>query len=109
MLVKLDIKPMDVGLALQVAFHDGSIYEPSVLAVDETKVLAQLQLAGQQAFNLSVNAAIPTKETMAPILTKAVREARALAIDASVYEKDVIDAIIGKAERESQAIKTLVK
>ncbi|MFZ0005708.1 MAG: 50S ribosomal protein L10 [Methanoregula sp.] len=108
-LVKLDIKPMDVGLALQVAFHDGSIYEPSVLAVDETKVLAQLQLAGQQAFNLSVNAAIPTKETMAPILTKAVREARALAIDASVYEKDVIDAIIGKAERESQAIKTLVK
>ena len=108
-LVKLDIKPMDVGLALQVAFHDGTIYEPSVLSVDEEKLLAQLQLAGQQAFNLSVNAAIPTRETMAPILTKAVREARGLAIEADVYEKDVIDAIIGKAQRESQAIKSLVK
>ena len=108
-LIKLDIKPMDVGLALQAAFHEGSIYEPSVLAVDETKILAQLQLAGQQAFNLSVNAAIPTKETMAPILTKAVRDARGLAIEAAVYEKDVVDAIIGKAQRESQAIKTLVK
>jgi large subunit ribosomal protein L10 len=108
-LIKLDIKPMDVGLALQAAFHEGSIYEPSVLAVDETKILAQLQLAGQQAFNLSVNAAIPTKETMAPILTKAVRDARGLAIEAAVYEKDVVDAIIGKAQRESQAIKSLVK
>jgi large subunit ribosomal protein L10 len=108
-LIKMDIKPMDVGLALQVAFHDGSIYEPSVLAVDETKILAQIQLAGQQAFNLSVNAAIPTKETMAPILTKAVREARGLAVEAAIYEKDVVDAIIGKAQRESQAIKTLVK
>ncbi|MEN6442569.1 MAG: 50S ribosomal protein L10 [Methanoregula sp.] len=108
-LVKLDIKPMDVGLALQVAFHDGNMYEPSVLSVDETALLAQIQLAGQQAFNLSVNAGIPTKETMAPILTKAVREARNLAVEAAIYEKDVVDAIIGKAQRESQVIKGLVK
>jgi large subunit ribosomal protein L10 len=108
-LMKLDIKPMDVGLALQVAFHDGSIYEPAVLSVDETKLLAQIQRAGQQAFNLSVNAAIPTKETMVPIIAKAVREARGLAVEAAIYEKDVVDAIIGKAQRESQAIKTLVK
>jgi len=108
-LIKLDIRPMDVGLALQVAFHDGSIYEPSVLAIDETAILGQIQLAGMQAFNLSVNAAIPTKETMAPILTKAVREARGLAVEAAIYEKDVVDAIIGKAYREGQAIKNLVK
>ena len=108
-LVKLDIKPMDVGLALQVAFHNGSIYEPAVLSVDETKLLAQIQLAGQQAFNLSVNAAIPTKETMVPILTKAVRDARGLAVEAAIYEKDVVDAIIGRAFRESQAVKSLVK
>jgi len=108
-LVKLDIKPMDVGLALQAAFHEGQMFEPSVLAIDDAKVLGQLELAGRQAFNLSVNAAIPTKETMAPILTKAVRDARGLAIEAAIYEKDVVDAIIGKAQRESQALQTLVK
>ena len=108
-LVKLDIKPMDVGLALQAAFHEGQMFEPSVLAIDEAKILGQLELAGRQAFNLSVNAAIPTKETMAPILTKAVRDARGLAIEAAIYEKDVVDAIIGKAQRESQALQTLVK
>ncbi len=108
-LAKLDIKPMDVGLALQAAFADGEIFEPSVLSVDETVILGQLQLAGAQAFNLSVNAAIPTKETMAPILIKAVREARGLAIEAAIYEKDVVDAIIGKAYRESQVLNGLVK
>ena len=108
-LVKLDIKPMDVGLALQVAYHEGGIFEPSVLAVDETVILGQIQLAGLQAFNLSVNAAIPTKDTMDAILTKAVRDARGLAVEAAIYEKDVIDAIIGKAYNESQAINGLVK
>jgi len=108
-MIKLDIKPMDVGLALQAAFYDGDVYEPSVLAIDETAILAQIQLAGQQAFNLSVNAAIPTKDTIAPILVKAVREARSLAVEACIYEKDVVDAIIGKAQRESIALKSIVK
>ena len=108
-MIKLDIKPMDVGLALQAAFYEGDVYEASVLAIDETAILAQIQLAGQQAFNLSVNAAIPTKDTIAPILTKAVREARSLAVEACIYEKDVVDAIIGKAQRESIALKSIVK
>ena len=107
-LSKLDIKPMDVGLILQVAYYEESIFEPSVLAIDETVIIGQIGQAAMEAFNLSVNAAIPTKETIAPILTKAVREARGLAVEASVYEKDVIDAIIGKAYRETQALKARV-
>jgi large subunit ribosomal protein L10 len=108
-MIKLNIKPMDVGLALQAAFYQGDVYEPSVLTIDETAILAQIQLAGQQAFNLSLNAAIPTKDTIAMILTKAVREARGLAVEACIYEKDAIDAIIGKAQKESIALKSIVK
>ena len=108
-LVKLDVKPMDVGVALQAAYHDGSIYEPSVLAVDETVILGQIALAGRQALALSLAAAIPTKDSMDALLTKAVRDARGLAVEAAIYEKDVVDAIIGKAYREGQVIKTLVK
>ena len=108
-LVKLDVKPMDVGLILQAAFHEGSVYEPSVLAVDETVILGQIALASRQATALSIEAAYPTKDTAAAVLTKAVRDARAVAIEAAVYEKDVVDAIIGKAQRESQVLKNLVK
>jgi large subunit ribosomal protein L10 len=107
-LAKLGIKPMDVGLILQAAYFEGSLYEPSVLAIDEDLITSQIILASQQAFNLSVNAVIPTLETAAPIIARAVREARSLAIEASIYEKDVIDGIIGKAQRESAALRNLV-
>ncbi|MFA4877930.1 MAG: 50S ribosomal protein L10 [Methanoregula sp.] len=108
-LAKLDIKPMDVGLALQVAYHDGGIFEPSVLSVDETVILGQIALASRQALALSVEAAYPTKDSMAAILEKAVRDARGVAIEAAIYEKDVVDAIIGKAYREGQVLNSLVK
>jgi large subunit ribosomal protein L10 len=108
-LAKLDIKPMDVGLALQAVYHEGGIFEASVLAVDETVIFGQIALASRQALALSVEAAIPTKDSMDAILIKAVRDARGVAIEAAIYEKDVVDAIIGKAYREGQVLKTLVK
>ncbi|MDI9632756.1 MAG: 50S ribosomal protein L10 [Methanolinea sp.] len=103
-LAKLGIKPMDVGLSLQAALYEGSVYEPSILAIDEDAIYSQLQRAAIEAFNLSVNAVIPTRDTAAHILAKAASDARALAIEAGVYSKDVIDAIIGKAYRESLAL-----
>ncbi len=106
-LSKLDIKPMDVGLVLQVAYYEGDLFEPSVLSIDEEAISAQFTLAAQQAFNLSVNAVIVTTETAAPIIGKAVREARGLAVEAGIYEKDVIDAIIGKAVRECSALRAI--
>ena len=108
-LSKLDVKPMDVGLALQVAYYESDLYQPSVLAIDEEAILAQISLAAREAFNLSVNAVIPTRETIGAIVTKAVSEARGLAIEADIYEKDVIDAIIGKAERQSRALQSMVE
>ncbi|HUU74641.1 MAG TPA: 50S ribosomal protein L10 [Methanoregulaceae archaeon] len=108
-LSKLDIKPMDIGLILQIAYFEGSIYEPSVLSIDEKAIYAQITLAAQQAFNLSVNATILTHETAEAIITRAVREARGLGVEADIYEKDVIDAIIGKAYRESAALQDMVE
>jgi len=107
-LSKLGIKPMDVGLILQVAFFEGDVFEPSVLAIDEDIIRSQITQAAMQAFNLSVNAVILTRDTAAPILEKAVREARGLAIGADIFEKDVIDAIIGKAYRVCAALQSAV-
>ncbi len=108
-LAKLDIKPIDVGLNLQVAYYEGTFFEPSTLAIDETEFMNKLTLAGKQAFNLSVNAAIPTKTTAEAIIGKAVREAKNLAVEAAIYEKDVIELIIGRAQRESVTIKALTE
>ncbi|MBN2733340.1 MAG: 50S ribosomal protein L10 [Methanomicrobiaceae archaeon] len=108
-LSKLDIRCIDVGLSLQIAFYDGTFFEPKTLAIDETEYFNNVVLAAQQAFNLSVNAAYPTATTAGAIIGKAVREAKNLAVEAAIYEKDVVDLIIGRAQRESSAVKALVE
>jgi len=108
-LAKLDIRTIDVGLNLQVAFYENTFFEPSMLAIDEAEYFNNIVLATQQAVNLSVNAAIPTAQTMEAILSKAVREARNLAVEAAIYEKDVVDMIIGRAQSESLALKGITE
>ncbi|HJJ42195.1 MAG TPA: 50S ribosomal protein L10 [Methanocorpusculum sp.] len=106
-LVKLDIKPMPVGLSLQAVCYEGEIYLPDVLAIDDEAYKAKITLAASQVFNLAVNAAIPTGSlavTEAQI-AKAVSEARNLGVEAPIYEKGVIEMIISKAYRQAAALK----
>ncbi len=107
-LAKLDVKPMDVGLMLQAAFYEGSVYESDVLAIDETAFYNNIIAAATEAFNLSVNACVPTKDTAAAIITKAVREARGVAVESAIESSDVIDAVIGKAERQARSLQSVV-
>jgi large subunit ribosomal protein L10 len=107
-LLKLDIKPMDVGLRLQAAFYEKAIYEPGMLAIDEDAYRRDIALAALQAWNLSVTAAFPTKLTTAAILGTAFTEAKNLAVEAGIYEKDVMDAIIARASREAKTLKGIV-
>jgi large subunit ribosomal protein L10 len=107
-LLKLDIRPMDVGLRLQAAFYEKAVYQPGMLAIDEDAYRRDIALAALQAFNLSVTAAFPTKLTTAAILGRAFSEAKNLAVEAGVYEKDVMDAIIARASREAKTLKGIV-
>ncbi|HDQ08079.1 MAG TPA: 50S ribosomal protein L10 [Methanoculleus sp.] len=108
-LAKLDIRPMDVGLSLQVAFYDGVFYEPSVLAIDETEYFNNIVTAAQQAFNLSVNAVYPTTATVETIIAKAAGEARNLGVEAVIYEGGVVEMIIGRANAQAKALKGIVE
>lgn len=106
-LAKLDIKPMPVGLNLIAVCYEGDIYLPDVLAIDDEAYKAQITLAASQAFNLAVNAAVPTACTAVTEaqIAKAVREARNLGVEAPIYEKGVIEMIISKAYRQANALK----
>jgi len=108
-LIKLDIKPMDVGLILQAAFYDGTIYESDVLAIDETAFYNSIVTAATQAFNLSVNAAYPTRDTAGALISRAVREARGVAIEAAIPGTDVIEAILGRAYAEAKTLQAMTQ
>ncbi|ABR55780.1 50S ribosomal protein L10 [Methanococcus aeolicus] len=93
----LGIKPTKVGLDLLAAYEDGIVYTSDVLKIDEEEFVQNIQSAFTSAFNLSVNAAIPTTETIETILQKAFTEAKAVSIESAFITDKTVDDILGKA------------
>ncbi|MDD4497699.1 MAG: 50S ribosomal protein L10, partial [Methanosarcinaceae archaeon] len=104
MLSKLEIYPLVVGLDLRAVYEAGTIYQPDVLAVDESKYFADIVRATQNAFNLSVNAAYPTVATINTLLAKAFAEAKNLGVNAVVLEPGVMDILLAKAHGEMTSV-----
>lgn len=88
MLAKLEIKPVELKIDLQAAFELDTLFLPDVLAVDEEKVMADLQRAVRTAYELSMQTAWPTKVTGQPLLTRAFKVAAAIALEAGVEFDD---------------------
>jgi len=95
----LGIEPLEAGLNLLAAYEDGIVYTPSVLAVDEEEYINMIQRAYTQAFNLSVNTAYPTKQTIEAIIQKAYLGAKNVAVEAGYVTADTIGEVIGRAVR----------
>jgi large subunit ribosomal protein L10 len=104
MLSKLEIYPLIVGLDLRAAYDDGTIYEPELLAVDESKYFSDIIRAAQNAFNLSVNTAYPTGATIGTLLAKAYAESKNLGVNAVILEPGVMDSLLAKAHVQMTSV-----
>jgi len=101
---KLEIYPLEVGLNLRAVYESGTIYLPDVLHVDETEMFNKFVTAAKEALNLSVNAAIPTKDSIEALLQKAHSEAINLGVEAAICEPEVMDKLLGKANAQALAV-----
>ena len=95
----LGIEPLEVGLNLLAAYEDGIVYTPDVLAIDEEEYINMLQKAYMHAFNLSVNIAYPTKQTIEAIIQKAFLGAKNVAVEAGYITPETVEDIFGRAIR----------
>lgn len=104
MLTRLEVYPMIVGLDLRAVLEEGFVFTPDVLAIDDTKFLADLTLAASQALNLSVYAAYPTADSIRTIIAKATSESRNLGVYAAIPAPELMDALLGKAFSQMLAV-----
>ena len=104
MLSKLEIYPLIVGLDLRAAYDDGTIYEPELLAIDESQYFSDVIRAAQNAFNLSVNTAYPTSATIGTLLAKAFTESKNLGVNAVVFDSGVMDTLLAKAHVQMTSV-----
>ncbi|WP_409199948.1 50S ribosomal protein L10 [Methanobrevibacter sp. DSM 116169] len=103
-LSRMDINPMEVGIDLKAVYEDETVYTTDVLAVDDAKTLADIQNAFKNAFNLSVNAAIPTKDTMSTIIKLAHTRAFNVAMEAGDINSKTSDLLIALAQSKMLAL-----
>lgn len=108
LLIKLNVKPMEIGLNMLGAWSDGLIYKQDILSVDEKTYIKNIQSAWTNAFNLAFNADWPTKDTVPFKITDAARNAFNLAVNAEIYNKESIGIFIQRAQAEALSLKGLV-
>jgi len=109
MLTRLDILPMEVGIDLTAVYEDKSIYTSDLLTIDEEKIFSDFQNAFARAFNLSVNAGIPTKETIVAIIQNAKSKSFNLAINASIMNSETAEPLIALTNAKMLALASAIQ
>jgi len=104
LLGKLDIKPVEAGIALYSAIEDGLKYSQDELVIDVEKIREEFAQAHQQAVSLSIEAAYVTPENISQILSKAAQSARSVSIESGFMTDDTKEQILQKADSQAKAL-----
>ncbi len=104
LLGKLDIKPVEAGIALYSAIEEGLKYAEQEMVIDVEKIRDEFAQAHQQAISLSIEAAYVTPENIGQILSKAAQSARSVSIESGFMTNETKEQILQKADSQARAI-----
>lgn len=101
---EMGIEPKEVGLDLRAVYADGVLFEPDELALDIDEYRSDVQAAAAAGRNLSVNAAVPTQQTVPMLLQKAVGEGKSLGLQASIENADLLPDLVSQADAHVRSL-----
>ena len=104
LLTKLNIKPMEGSLILNVAYDSGLIHLSDVLQLDLETIKNDLSRAASAAVNLAFNSGYPVPEIMPALLSKATLEAKNLMRSAMIFDKEIMPLILSKCHSQALAV-----
>jgi large subunit ribosomal protein L10 len=103
-LAELGIEPKEVGLDLRGVYADGVLFEPEELELDVDEYRADVQAAAAGAFNLAVDAAIPTAQSTPALLAKAAGDAKAVGLFAAIEDAELMPDLLARADAQLRAV-----
>ena len=109
LLGKLDIKPVEAGIALYSAIEEGFKYSEDEMVIDVEKIKDEFIQAHQQAVALSIEAAYVTPENISQILSKAAQSARSVSIEAGYLTDETKEQILQKADSQARSLAGQIK
>ncbi|HVX02389.1 MAG TPA: 50S ribosomal protein L10 [Nitrososphaera sp.] len=104
LLSKLNIKPIEAGIAVNFAIAEGLLFKEADLRIDLAAYKDELVRSFQQALALATEAGYMTPETVKPLLVKAQQHARSLAAESGYLTKDTADIVLPRAQAKAQAV-----
>jgi large subunit ribosomal protein L10 len=104
LLGKLDIKPVEAGIALYSAIEDGMKYAEQEMVIDVEKIRNEFAQFHQEAVSLSIEAAYVTPENISQILSKAAQYARSVSVESGFMTDETKEQILQKADAQARAL-----
>lgn len=107
-LSKLGIKPIKVRLNILASLENSQVYLANVLDIDIGQVTQDFATASRTAFNLAVEVAYTTADTMPALITKGFKNAKAVALEANMLTSATVQDVLAKANAQATALKAKI-
>ena len=109
LLSKLNVKPIEAGIAVNFAVAEGLIFKEQDLRISLEEYRTELVRSFQQALALATEAGYLTAETVKPMLAKAQQQARSVAAEAGYVTPETADFVLPRAKAKAQAVASKAK
>jgi large subunit ribosomal protein L10 len=109
LLSKLNVKPIEAGIAVNFAVAEGLIFKEQDLRISLEEYRTELVRSFQQALALATEAGYMVPETVKPLLAKAHQQARSVAAEAGYVTPETADFVLPRAKAKAQAVASKAK
>ncbi len=107
-LSKLGIKPIKVSLSITSALENGQLYLGEVLNIDIDATRQNFAKAAKTAFNIAIETVYFTNQTMAVLITKGYKNAKAVALEANILNPATVEDVLAKANAQASVLKAKI-
>lgn len=104
LLSKLNVKPIEAGIAINFAVAEGLIFKEQDLRINLEEYRNELVSSFRQALALATEAGYMVPETVKPLLVKAQQHARSVAAEAGYVTPETADFVLPRAQAKAQAV-----
>jgi large subunit ribosomal protein L10 len=101
---KLNIKPIEAGIALNFAITAGLLLRESDLKINLEEYRNELSRSFQEALAIATEAGYLTSESIIPLLLKAQQKAAALSSESGYISKDTVGIVLPRAQSRALTV-----
>ena len=103
LLSKLNIKPVEAGIAINCAITESLFFDEKDLKIDLMEYSNELKASFLSAIAVSLKAAYPTSETAAPLISEAQTNAKILAAESGYLSTETASFVLMRAQIKARS------